>query len=113
MQDRYKSTYSYIWINNESRRDAVLITAAASASLACMVILLVVAVVRNGSLPWYCGTIGYISFFVSVISLYGAIRLRAFTQSFGKLVSASLYLSIISLAAHVFVVLLGWMSVIV
>jgi hypothetical protein len=77
------------------------------ASILCLVILLLVSFVRGGEIVRFVPTIGYISFFAAIVSLFISLKLHENTEVYGSMVLASLYISGAAVGLHALIFLIG------
>lgn len=108
-----RNIYSFIKIEKRQTRKGIYAAATGAASMVCLAVLLMASSVKGGQLPPAVGAVGYLSFLAAAAGLVASIRLRKDTEAYGKMVHGALYVNIIAIALHVFIFVLGCMSIII
>ena len=102
-----RSVFSFVKTHRKQTRLGRIASGIGLASIICMALLLIVSFVRGGNVARFVPTIGYMSFFAALISLFISLKLQENTEVYGSMVLASLYISVAAVGLHVLIFMVG------
>lgn len=107
-----REIYSYTKIQKNRTKKGIYASVIGGVSILVLMILIIIAFVRQGDLSIYITSFGYVSFIASIIGYIMAGRVKNDDDIYGKFIQAGVNINLIAIALHLVVILIGLSSII-
>ncbi len=107
-----RNIYGFMKVEHKQTRRGIYLAVIGGATIACLVIMLLVSFFLGGTLPPAAGALGYLSFFIAIVVMKLSLDLRADDEAYGPMVHSACYVTIAAVVVHAMIFLIGCMSLI-